>query len=142
MQQEYGYLKVILRCAGNTLNPSFIITNLDAKVSKSYLVDPNGQFDEEFSVGNYSAYLPDGNGGQPEPIQYFTINPQKTSYVVFLGHAISQPAEPEITAKPTVQPTPTQHCHWHNGYWKRVCIRHHCFNVWIPGYWDCGGCFN
>lgn len=146
VQQEYGRLNVIMKCAGNTLSPTFIITNLDANVSKTYSIDATGQFDDEFSLGNYSAYLPDGNGGQPEPIQYFTVNPQKTSYVVFLGHAISQPEIPKVSAKPTVQPTTTPSCHWHEGHWERQCIGsgHHryCFDLWIPGYWHCGGCPN
>lgn len=148
IQQEYGRLKVIFKCGGNTLSSIFILKNLDANVSKTYFVDSNGQFDDEFSIGNYSVYLPDGNGGQPEPLQYLTINPQKTSYAVFLGHAISQPEKPKVKAKPTTQPTvaPTQNCHYHDGRWTRKCVGsgHHkfCFDIWIPGYWHCGGCAN
>lgn len=93
MQQQYGYIKVILRCGGNTLSPNVVLKNEDANVSKVFSIDANGQFDDEFSVGNYSVYLPDGNGGQPEPVQYLTVNPQKVSYAVFLGHAISPSEE-------------------------------------------------
>lgn len=146
IEQQYGYIKVILRCGYNTLSPSFEITNDDAKITKTFSIEPDGSFKSEFITGNYTVYLPDGNGGQPEPAQHITVRAQQTSYVVFLGHAISQPDMPKVTAKPTVQPTPTPSCHWHDGYWKRVCIpKPHghgqiCTWIYILGYWHCGGC--
>jgi hypothetical protein len=85
---------------------------------------------------------PFGNGMQEE-ISTVTcragvgkVYPEKE----ILGSAISvskKVVEPTPTITVTPTPTETPRCHYHDGYWKRVCIGHHCFNVWIPGYWHC-----
>jgi hypothetical protein len=43
---------------------------------------------ERLTPGNFTAYLRNGNGGQPEQ-QSFTIGVKSTSYVQLLGHAVS-----------------------------------------------------
>ena len=145
LEQQWGTIKVILECGSNTLSPTFTLKNEDANITKEYSIGPGGYFEDQFSVGNYTPYLPDGNGGQPEYGKTFRVNAQQTNYVVWLGHAISPPESSKVsskpTVKPTVTPTPTQHCTWHEGRWQNSCDnRHHCHIEWIPGYWDCGGC--
>lgn len=146
-QQTYGTLKVMLRCKINTISDHFILKNVGANVSQEYPIDHNGNYEGEFVPGTYYAILPDGNGGQKEEFGPFNITAKETSYVLWLGHAVS-PKAIEIIKKPTVQPTvtPTPSCHYHDGHWERKCIGsgHHkyCFDIWIPGYWHCGGCSN
>ena len=134
-----GTVIINLRCAGNTLSPTVEIWNDLAPEDKIIRdIMPNGEFEEQLIPGNFTAYLPDGNGGQPETA-HFNIVAQKIARVTFTGHAITQTAPEVIAPQPTETPGPI--CHWERvcnpGHWEQQCIGHGhhsvCFPVWIPG---------
>jgi hypothetical protein len=140
---SYGTVKIMLRCGYNTLSKSVEISNdIRPDLNHTFDINPDGYVEIDLIPGNFTAYLRDGNGGQPET-QHFTIAPQKLSYVTFLGHAVAprQAIKPKITIKPTPTPTPTPQCRWVHGHWENSCdTHHHCHTYWIEGYWDCNRC--
>lgn len=135
-----GTVIVTLRCAGNTLSPTVEIWNdLDPETKLIRDIMPNGELEEPLIPGNFTAYLPDGNGGQPETA-HFNIVAQKIARVTFIGHAISQEDASRVVApQPTTTPIPD--CHWGRvcdpGHWEQRCIGHGhnkiCRPVWIHG---------
>ena len=134
-----GTVIINLRCAGNTLSPTVEIWNDLAPEDKlTRDIMPNGELEEQLIPGNFTAYLPDGNGGQPETA-HFNIVAQKISRVTFTGHAVSQAETPQIEPEPTETPEPD--CHWERicdpGHWGQKCYGHGhhkvCFPIWIPG---------
>lgn len=136
---KVGTVIINLRCAGNTLSPTVEIWNDLAPEDKIIRdIMPNGELEEQLIPGNFTAYLPDGNGGQPE-IAHFNIVAQKIARVTFTGHAITQTAPEIIAPKPTQTPGPD--CHWERvcdpGYWEQKCFGHGhhriCIPYWVPG---------
>lgn len=140
----YGTLSGSIRCGYNTLTKEVGIKN-DADLLNEFHyfpIRPDGTFEEQLIPGNFTLYLKDGDGGQPET-SHAVIVAGKTSQPMneLKGHAVS-PKTDEIKAKPTPIPTPTCHEHriWIPGYYepRETCDkRHHCHTEWVyvPGYW-------
>jgi len=133
----YGTLVGSVRCGYNTLTKEVGIKN-DLDVTGSYKfipIRPDGTFEEILIPGNFTLYLADGNGGQPE-YSHATIRANEKSMpeVDLLGHAVSPPNKIS-SPQPTI--TPDHDCHTHSvyipGHFEYHCQKPHW--RWVPGYW-------
>ncbi len=84
-----GSVEISVLCHNNLFSKEMILTNNIAPTEgKSIFLDHTGKFNDRFIPGDYTVVLLDGNGGQPET-KKFRIDGGYTSYVTFIGHAIS-----------------------------------------------------
>ena len=95
--QSYGNLYVTDRCHNNLFSHEMILINLTNNESESIFLNPDGKYDTQIVPGEYSLILLDGNAGHSE-YQHFIINAGWTTYVNFIGHAISSDSIPETSA--------------------------------------------
>ena len=154
----YGTLSGSIRCGYNTLTKEIGIKN-DADPTGTYRyfpILPDGRFGEyvgdetkydiDLIPGNFTLYLADGNGGQPEYSHAIIVAGQKSNPMIDLkGHAVSSEDKKTISPVPTITPSPDCHTHsiyipghfeyhcqkphwrWVSGYWYSwTCCKHHC----------------
>lgn len=98
-QSYVGVLKFNLRCGYSTLTREVGIRN-DAVPNGAftfYPIQPDGSFETELVPGNFTVFLPDSNGGQPQTSRV-TIVAGQVSYPFneMLGHAVSGYTEPIV----------------------------------------------
>ena len=68
-------------------------------------IPADGVWSDQWAAGNYTAYMQNGNGNQLETVR-FRCGGGDTTYVTFIGSAISMEAQVQPTVMPTVTETP------------------------------------
>jgi hypothetical protein len=141
-----------LACGYTTLTPTVYISNaLDTNKTQTPLsVDHNGRYEYRgLAKGNYTLYVPDGNGGQPE---YSSVQCLGSGDVwpfrQILGHAVTADSAPDACYRQIVsaqygafeeqcgEPYTVHHGDYTREWMPKVCHGSGWFYHCHDGYWD------
>ena len=89
-----GSLFINVRCRHNLISRGMVLTNnIAPRIKLTLYLRPDGFYDDRFIPGDYTLVLLDGNAGQPET-QSFSVVARHSTFVSFIGHAVSMAAAP------------------------------------------------
>jgi hypothetical protein len=87
---------------GVPLTPENLKNLMPVGDNTSLYLQPDGTYSERFVPCDILVTLLDGNAGQPE-YQLASIHPGETSYISFIGHAVTSPIR-DVTVEGAIKP--------------------------------------